>query len=141
MIGKPKIVIPTIGLMTLNQYTNENRKNRFGGAAKKKEATHICSLHTKKAMNEGFAFSELPVNLEFNWFAKDKRSDKDNIAFMKKFVFDGFIQAGLLMNDGWSEVGNWKDNFHIDKENPRVEITEITPSDPIGQGGMRLKRD
>ena len=110
--------------MTLNQYTNENRKNRYGGAAKKKQATQICALHTKKAMREGFKLHTFPVDFEFNWYAKDRRSDKDNIAFMRKFVFDGFIQAGLLKNDGWNEIGNWTDNFHIDKESPRVEITQ-----------------
>ena len=119
-----KIIIPTNGLMTLNQYTNENRKNRFGGAAKKKQATQICAIHTKKAMREGFKLHTFPVDFEFNWYAKDRRSDKDNIAFMRKFVFDGFIQAGLLDNDGWGEIGNWTDTFHVDKENPRVEITE-----------------
>ena len=118
-----KIIIPTNGLMTLNQYTNANRSNRFGGAKKKKEATQICAIHTKKAMREGFKLHTFPVDFEFNWYAKDRRSDKDNIAFMRKFVFDGFIQAGLLRNDGWGEIGNWTDTFHVDKEYPRVEIT------------------
>ncbi|MDN6385504.1 MAG: hypothetical protein L0J65_01950 [Alkalibacterium sp.] len=120
-----KIIIPTNGLMTLNQYTSANRRNKFGGARKKKEATQICALHTKKAMNEGFKFHAFPVNLQFDWYAKDRRSDKDNIAFMRKFVFDGWIKAGLLDNDGWQEIGNWTDNFHIDKDNPRVEIKEL----------------
>jgi len=133
VIGKPKIVIPTIGLMTLNQYTNENRKNRFGGAAKKKEATQICALHTKKAMREGFKINSLPVNLQFDWYAKDKRTDPDNLAFMKKYLLDGFQNAGLIENDNWATIHGWTETFHIDKKNPRVEITEITPSDPIGQ--------
>lgn len=30
------------------------------------------------------------------------------------------IKAGVT----WKEIGNWTDNFHIDKESPRVEITE-----------------
>lgn len=118
-----KIIIPISGLMTLNQYTNENRRNRFSGAKKKKEATLICTIHTQKAMREGFSLDGLPTDFTFNWYAKNKQTDKDNIAFMRKFIFDGFIQAKLLENDGWKEIGNWQDRFHVDKDNPRVEIT------------------
>ena len=120
-----KIIIPTSGLMTLNQYTNANRSNRFGGAKKKKEATAICALHTKKAMNEGFKLHTFPVNLQFDWYAKDRRTDPDNLAFMRKFVFDGFQDAKLIDNDNWAFTTGWTDNFHIDKDNPRVEIKEI----------------
>lgn len=119
-----KIIIPTNGLMTLNQYTNANRGNKFGGAKKKKEATQICALHTKKAMREGFKINSLPVNLQFDWYAKDRRTDPDNLAFMQKFILDGMQKAEAIPGDGWGEIKSLKHNFFIDKDNPRVEITQ-----------------
>lgn len=67
----------------------------------------------------------MPASFKFDWYVENKKTDKDNIAFQRKFIFDGFIKAGLLKNDGWKEIGDWEDNFFIDKNNPRVEITQI----------------
>ena len=118
-----KISIP-LPLMTLNQYTNANRTSRYVGAKRKKESTYSCALHVTKAMREGFQIESFPAHFQFDWYVKDKRTDKDNIAFQRKFVFDGFQQAELIPNDNWAHIGNWVDRFHIDK-NERVEITVI----------------
>lgn len=50
----------------------------------------------------------------FRWTVKDRRKDKDNIAFAKKFILDGLVEAGILPNDGWEYVGGWIDEFYID---------------------------
>jgi hypothetical protein len=102
-----------------------NRSNRYSGAKKKKQATNICSVHTQKAIQEGFKLKKLPADLQFDWYAKDRRTDKDNLAFQRKFIFDGIQKAGLIPNDNWEYVGDWIDRFHIDKDNPRVEIRQI----------------
>lgn len=119
------IEIPLKGIPTLNEHDNANRRNRFAGAGLKKKATAICAVHIKKAMNKGLVFSKEPVDLQFNWHLKDRRKDKDNVAFIKKYIFDGMIDAGLLENDGWKQIGNWQENFYIDKKNERVEIKEL----------------
>ena len=77
-------------------------------------------------MNEGFELEEQPSDFEFVWYLKNRRKDKDNVAFAKKYIFDGMVQAGLLTNDGWHEVGNWIETFQLDKEFERVEIYEIS---------------
>lgn len=118
-----KITIPLKGLPTLNEYTNANRGNRYGGASVKKKATSLCATYVRKAINEGFEVGELPADFRFDWFLKNRRKDKDNVAFAKKFIFDGMIDAGLMTNDGWKEVGNWTETFEVDKEFERVEIT------------------
>lgn len=102
-----------------------NRSNRYSGAKKKKLATKICEVHTQKAIQDGFALGRLPADLQFDWYVKDRRTDKDNLAFQRKFIFDGIQKAGLIPNDNWEYVGNWIDRFHIDKDNPRVEIRQI----------------
>ena len=88
----------------------------------KKKATSLCATYVKKAMNEGFKLEKQPTDFEFTWYLKNKRKDKDNVAFAKKYIFDGMVDAGLIENDGWKQVGNWKEKFNVDKEFERVEI-------------------
>lgn len=119
------IRIPIDALPTLNKHDKANRGNRYQGAKMKKKATRHCFLFIKKAMNQGFKISSQPADLRFTWYAKDKRTDKDNIAFMVKYIFDGMVDAGLIKNDGWKEIGDWEYKFKVDKKDPRVEIEEI----------------
>ena len=118
-------MIPLKGIPSLNEHDNANRSNRFGGASMKKKATSLCATYVKKAMNEGFELVKEPSNFEFAWYLKNRRKDKDNVAFAKKYIFDGMVQAGLLKNDGWYDVGDWIETFHLDKEFERVEIYEV----------------
>lgn len=119
------IIIPLDVLPSLNEHDNANRANRFGGASMKKKATYACEIYTRNAMNEGFKLEKAPANLKITWYAKDGRKDKDNIAFAVKYIFDGMVNAGLIENDGWKQIGNWVNIFEVDKENPRVEIEEV----------------
>lgn len=117
-----RITIPLNVLPSLNEHDNANRGNRYGGASMKKKATYACEIYTKNAMNLGFTLEQQPADFIFKWYAKDRRKDKDNLSFAKKYIFDGMVNAGLIENDGWKQIGNWEDIFLIDKENPRVEI-------------------
>ena len=119
-----RITIPLDGLPSLNETINTERTNKYAGASMKKKATGNCALYIKKAMNEGFEFNELPAELQFDWYRKNRRIDPDNRAFSRKYIFDGMQQAGLIKNDNWEFATGWKDNFFVDKESPRVEITE-----------------
>ena len=118
-----EIVIPH-ELIDLNNYVNAERANRFQGAKLKKRYTRLCALAVKSAIKQGLAVTEtdMPVDLHFTWYVPSKRKDKDNIAFGKKFILDGMLQAGLIENDGWKQIGNFTDTFVVDKENPRVVV-------------------
>lgn len=56
------------------------------------------------------------------WFCRNKRKDMDNISFAKKFILDGMQEVGYLKNDGWNEIAGWEESFHVDRDNPRIEI-------------------
>jgi hypothetical protein len=56
------------------------------------------------------------ATFRFTWIEKDKRRNKDNIAFAKKYIFDGLVNAGIIKNDGWSEVRGFTDEFQVGKE-------------------------
>ena len=117
-----KIVIPH-ELMDLNKFINLQRGNRYGGAKAKKDQTNLCTMYIKRAINDGLDISDmLPVDIEFKWFVRNRRKDKDNIVFAKKFILDAMQSSGLIENDGWSEIGDFSDKIRLDKNNPRVEI-------------------
>lgn len=118
-----EIVIP-YELMDLNTYINNNRANRMQGAKSKRAYTRLCAVSVKAAINQGLEIKEdeMPIDLHFKWYVPSKHKDKDNIAFGKKFILDGMLKAGLLENDGWKQIGNFKDSFYVDKENPRVVV-------------------
>jgi len=54
---------------------------------------------------------------------KNRRRDKDNIDAGKKFIFDALQAAGVIKNDGWSELAGWRSNFAVDKHSPGVWLT------------------
>ena len=113
-------------LTTLNTYTNSNRNNRYGGGALKKRETDRCAKAILQYLRDNPQDGELfPATIKIDWYRKNKRSDKDNIAFAKKFILDGFMKAGLLDNDNWENIRSFEDHFYVDKENPRIEIMLI----------------
>jgi len=75
-----------------------------------------------------------PIVIHYAIYAKDKRRDRMNIAsaFDKSFE-DALQKCGLIANDGWNDVLNATFEFHVDKENPRIEIT-ITEVEEDGRG-------
>lgn len=112
-----KIVIPG-ELVDLNKYINAERTNKFLAAKIKKQETDVCYLATRKYKKLN---PEKRYKANFAWFTKDKRKDPDNIAFAKKFVFDGCVKSGFLRKDGWSQIAGFSDTFQV-SPNPRVEV-------------------
>jgi len=118
------IVIPG-ELPDLNQIIAES-KNHWGSYSSLKKAnTQLVAFCTKQATKQKYK----KIDLEITWYCKDRRKDKDNImAGGLKMILDGLVVAGVIKNDGWSEIGSINNHFEVDKDNPRVEIkiTEVT---------------
>ena len=94
--------------------------NRFAGGAVKKSETEYVAWSCKKQPLEKITC--FPVYISFHWYCKNEKKDLDNVAFSKKFVLDGMVMAGVLPNDSRKYVAGFRDNFHLDKDFPRVEI-------------------
>lgn len=111
----------------LNDYTAAERGNRQA-AAKLKREVEAQIMWQAKAQLRGVKFRG-KVCMHYLWIERDRRRDKDNIAFAKKFVQDALVKAKILRGDGWNEVDGFSDNFAVDAKNPRVEITitEVGP--------------
>jgi len=105
----------------LNEYINAERSNKYQAAKLKRQTEETIVMCIWEQM-PGVNIAE-PVRIEYYWYEPNKRRDKDNIAFAKKFVQDALVKAGVLANDGWQEIVSFADRFGIDKDNPRVEVT------------------
>ncbi|KRM93544.1 hypothetical protein FC56_GL000257 [Lentilactobacillus senioris DSM 24302 = JCM 17472] len=119
-----KIIIPG-ELPTLNEYSDAERGNKYHGSNLKRANTALCSMCVKAAMNKGLTVDG-KIDIHCHWYMKNRKKDKDNIRFAIKFIQDGMMKAGLIKNDGWKQIGDYFDEFSVDKENPRIEV-EITP--------------
>ena len=117
------IIIPG-ELPDLNQIIAES-KNHWGSYSSLKKAnTQLVAFCTKQAKVKQYK----KIDLEITWYCKNRRKDKDNIMAGTKFILDGLVQAGVIQNDGWANVGDIRHKFDVDKQEPRIEvkITEVS---------------
>lgn len=108
-------------LPSLNTLIAGMNKNRYIGNKIKQDNTKICETAFRTQCKNKYE----KVSINFLWVEKDKRRDKDNVASAKKFILDGMQKAGIIKNDNWNGVEGFRDDFAIDKDNPRIEITLI----------------
>lgn len=118
-------------LPSLNEYIQAERSNRYA-AAKIKSATELYITLMIKNQLRGWQPTG-PVEIAFRWCEKNRRRDKDNVCFAKKFILDALQRAGTLSGDGWRQVAGFTDSFAVDKQRPRVEI-EITEVEEWARG-------
>lgn len=111
-------------MVDLNTYIQSERGNRFAGSKLKKEETQRVYWEAKS--QHMTAITEYPVIVSFVWYTKDLRKDVDNVAFAKKFILDGLVEAGVLKGDGRKFITGIRDLFEVDKNNPRTEVEIIT---------------
>ena len=117
---KMKLIIPG-RLPGLNDMIEAARRNRYESAKMKKEYTELVAWCAKSAMLPHFE----RVDLIITWYEPNMKRDKDNIMAGQKFILDGLVQAGVLSNDGWKQIGKVTHDFKIDRQNPRVEVELI----------------
>lgn len=119
-----KLIIPGT-LPGLNEYINAERSDKHKAAALKRSTEQLIAYMAVSQLRET-SFT-LPVTMSYRWVEPNRRRDKDNIAFAKKFVQDALVSCGYLPDDGWRQIEHFTDDFQVDAKNPRVEvvITEL----------------
>lgn len=118
-----KIVIPG-ELPDLNTIIDKSKQHWGQYSKMKKEHTELVAWIAKSKIKKKLG----KIDLQITWICKNRRKDKDNImAGGLKMILDGLVVAGVIKNDGWSEIGSINNHFEVDKDNPRVEvcITEV----------------
>ena len=61
-----------------------------------------------------------------------RRTDPDN--YTPKFIHDGFVESGFLVDDDREHLHSLTIRYHVDKDNPRTEI-EIVIYENKGEKG------
>lgn len=65
-----------------------------------------------------------PVFIQFTWYEQDRRRDRDNVAsYGRKVIQDALVALGTLYDDGWDYVVGYYDEFGVDTDHPRIEVT------------------
>lgn len=118
-MAKHTLIIPGV-LPGLNEYISAERRNKYQAASMKKQAEHIISIMIKSQL-KGIKFSG-PIIMNYKWIEPNRKRDKDNIAFAKKFIQDSLVHSGVIENDGWKNIEYFTDSFDVDAKNPRVEV-------------------
>lgn len=106
-------------LPSLNQVISAAKDHRSRYAKLKREATHLVALECRAQKLRPVASC---VRVACTWYAKDKRTDPDNLASAKKMILDGMTKAGVLPDDSWRWIRSFSDDFEVDAAHPRVEV-------------------
>ena len=104
----------------LNEYQAACRGHWASGAKMKSDAQQQCEYAMALAKRKKVYFETADIAIV--WYEKNKRRDKDNISFGRKFIFDALQTMGILENDGWKQIRKITEKFEVDKSNPRIEI-------------------
>lgn len=104
----------------LNTYVNAERSNRFKAAKIKKDETERVIMACYEQL-KGITI-DYPVDVYIHWVVKNRRKDPDNIAFAKKFILDGLVKSGVLVQDSQKYIMSFADTFEVDKDNTRVVV-------------------
>lgn len=115
-----RLVIPG-SLPGLNEYIEAERRNKYA-AANIKRQTESVIISAAKEQLRGVRLTR-PVVMRYTWVERNRRRDRDNVAFARKFVQDALVRCGVLRRDGWKEIAGFTDAFMVDRDRPRVEVT------------------
>lgn len=103
-----------------NEYIDAERSSRHKAAKLKADTQTLIAWYIRRDLR-GVKFTR-PVAMRYTWVEKDRRRDKDNITFGRKFIQDALVRSGVLKDDGWNYVADFSDEFRVDKNKARVEV-------------------
>jgi hypothetical protein len=83
----------------------------------RKEAANIASAYRRQRI-EGRAV----VSYDFYWPDRRRRDNANAIQSCKAYM-DGIVDTGIIEGDHWEVLELGHGRSHVDKVNPRVEIT------------------
>lgn len=105
-------LILNMPFVTLNEYINTERTNKYKAAKIKKQQTNAAAY---LAMEQDFKLEDKKYNIICTWYKPNNRQDHDNISFALKFVQDALVQSGALKNDSPKYINNITHKFELDK--------------------------
>lgn len=112
----------------LNEFIAANRTNPYMGNKMKQDNEDIVIWSIRQQLKD--LHIDVPVVLKYDFYEPNRRRDLDNISsFAHKVIQDALVKTNVLKNDGWNEIVSYIDQFYIDRNNPRIEVTIIEAGD------------
>ena len=99
-------------LISLNEYINAERTNKFIASKIKKNLTNSIGYCCNK-----LNLPPCQYDLVIVWTTKDKRKDTDNVSFAVKFILDAVVKMNKLPSDGYKHIRNISHIRKIGTEN------------------------
>ena len=88
----------------LNEFIKACKGNKNHAAAIKRCTERDIALCVRGQVTE-------PVHVTFVWLEPNRKRDKDNVAFAKKFILDALQKKGVLQGDGNRWITGFTDEF------------------------------
>lgn len=106
----------------LNNYLSECGRHPHAGAKMKRDFMLIASKSIRKQLSRIKIAKK--VRIHYRYFEPSMKRDPSNIsAFAIKVIEDALQKCGVISNDGWANIAGYSQDFFIDKDNPRIEVT------------------
>lgn len=106
----------------LNDYIHSCSRHPQVGAKMKRDYQLIASNAIRLQLGELAILN--PVRIHYAFYEATEKRDPSNVAsFFVKVFEDALQQCGVLKNDNWRYLKGYSQEFHIDRANPRVEVT------------------
>lgn len=106
-------------LPSLNEYTLENRRNKYKANQMKQDSQMIVNAYIRKWKVPKY---NNKIKLFIKWYEKDNRKDADNVSFAVKFILDAMVKSKVIPNDTRKYVDKIYHEVYVDKNNPRIEV-------------------
>lgn len=117
-------------LESLNEYIDECRRNPRAGNRMKREAEELVIWSAKASLRGKIP---TPCVMHYTWYEPNRKRDLDNISgFGHKVIQDALVKAKYLPGDGWAHIRGIRDDYQVDRKNPRIEVTfeEVKTDEP-----------
>lgn len=112
-------------LPSLNEYVRACRANARYSNKLKRNVEEVLMWQMGRLRK-----IETPCFISFEWHEKNRRRDKDNVAFGKKFILDAMQKAEKLVNDGNNYIQGFSDRFvYGDWQGVILRIWEVGEDD------------
>lgn len=106
----------------LNNYLHECGRHPQAGGKMKRAFMMIASIAIRKQLPH----VQIPgqVRIHYRYYEPTKKRDPSNVAaFAVKVIEDALQKCDVITNDGWANIAGYSQDFFVDKENPRIEVT------------------
>ena len=106
----------------LNNYLSECGRHPMKGGKMKKDYMMIAINAIRKQLPRTVIMGR--VRIHYRFFESSKKRDPSNVAAMSvKVIEDALQKCGVISNDGWANIAGYSQDFFVDKDNPRIEVT------------------